>query len=574
MRAVYRLSLSLFLAATCWGAPVKVCEKSNLKVVSPSSAWLTCDSGIQGIEGEGKLYDVTNRDDNPAADAVLVKEAIPVKIEPVPGATLKYSLVRFDPALQAGEKYVLIVKVTSVTAPEKLPAPPSGPDWAPLYLSFTTKSSALLTNTMEPLDIGASFRLSSNLAIAGCAGQMPSIQEVVPQGAAKRHPAILRRLTLNDPKETDTANPPGCELPPLDSNQQPQFDPQRIGVADLSLRDDRFRQGKAVLDVQGVKDVFGQTIGVPKDKQKLTLKEVPKGKDDSTYYLKFGHQAGPGSTPSWSLDAKLAPVLPGDFFGYSPTLNALGDVGNGAAITTSNTIKLGAGLTRLYLTGGPILQGIRFSPVLNFETGRDFDQKRNLVVEPDFRFYFKDFNHSRALRIRRAFVARHEELARTSPEDAAKLDPQDREFRKLTGFFAQFWTGAELGGAFLESTVTTKDKSSSVIVPTYGIIRPRPHMQATFELWRFSFDMNYAPRYVASTETVGRIVKLPDAAGVLKDNAILDRIHGWRQYGEVSLQIALDQSGHVSLSTTYKRGSAPPMFDKVNTVVSGISIKY
>ena len=193
------------------------------------------------------------------------------------------------------------------------------------------------------------------------------------------------------------------------------------------------------------------------------------------------------------------------------------------------------------------------------------------MAEPDIRFYFRGFNHSRALRIRRAYVQAQEGKP---PAEAAKLDPQDKKYRKWTGFSAQFWTGAEMGGAFLESTTTTKDKSSSVTVPTHGIIRARPHMQGTFEVWRVSFDASYAPRFVAVTETVGRIVQRPNAAGVLTDTAVLDRVRGWKQYGEVSMQIGLDQSGHISLSTTYKRGSAPPLFDKVDTVASGVTIKF
>ena len=49
---------------------------------------------------------------------------------------------------------------------------------------------------------------------------------------------------------------------------------------------------------------------------------------------------------------------------------------------------------------------------------------------------------------------------------------------------------------------------------------------------------------------------------------------GWRRYGEVSLQIGIDRSGHVAFSATYKRGSAPPTFGDINTVQSGLAIKY
>ena len=56
------------------------------------------------------------------------------------------------------------------------------------------------------------------------------------------------------------------------------------------------------------------------------------------------------------------------------------------------------------------------------------------------------------------------------------------------------------------------------------------------------------------------------------------RLHvGVIQHGEVvrhgecqSGDRGVDRSGHIALSTAYKRGAAPPMYENVNTVQSGL----
>jgi hypothetical protein len=137
------------------------------------------------------------------------------------------------------------------------------------------------------------------------------------------------------------------------------------------------------------------------------------------------------------------------------------------------------------------------------------------------------------------------------------------------------WLGAETGGSLVNPTVTTKDKSSSVRVPGYGIFRPRPRLQTAVELWRMSVNFSITPRYIAETEYVGTIVSIADpVSGKKSDHAVLNSIQGWRAYGELGFQFALDRSSHISLTTTYKRGSAPPTFEKVDTILSGLSIKY
>jgi len=133
----------------------------------------------------------------------------------------------------------------------------------------------------------------------------------------------------------------------------------------------------------------------------------------------------------------------------------------------------------------------------------------------------------------------------------------------------------EAGGSLIAPTLQIQEKTSSFVVPSYGVVRFHPCFQANTELWLFTLDFNATSRYIGTTEYVGRIVSSTNLVTGLKRNmAILDSIQGWRGYGELSLSFALDQSSHINLATTYKRGSAPPSYDKVDVVQTGITLKY
>ena len=54
----------------------------------------------------------------------------------------------------------------------------------------------------------------------------------------------------------------------------------------------------------------------------------------------------------------------------------------------------------------------------------------------------------------------------------------------------------------------------------------------------------------------------------------LRRIRGARGYMENTLSFGLDQSKHLNLAITYKRGSQPPNFKHVDSVLTGFVVKY
>jgi hypothetical protein len=564
------LVLALLTSLPSSATPSKICQtRVDLKIAARDIAWISCDSGVRGLEAIGVLFDVSGRDDDPTAPALEIAGAVTIRL--IANTRLHYSAVHFPSNLQPNKNYVL--KIVSAGISKVVPPglSPGAEGWASIYVPFTTKATTVLTNSKDPVEMGSGFVLTSDIGLAACSQQKPTVQEILPLLKPKPHEAVLQRSSLSLPDETDT--PTGsCQLPVNDPETgKPQFNPPRIGQAFLTLRSDRFYQAKAQLNVKGVYDVFGQEISIPKDKQKIALKDLPKGKDDASYYLQFSDQAGPGAKPSWALDAKAVPVFGSEFAGFSPTLNLLANVGYGN-VQSPNTITLGGGLTQFFPTGHSTLQAVRFSPTFNFETDRTFDQERNLIFSPDLRIYLSFLNNKRDLRSRRAYI---NAIGDKSQAEISKVDPDDPTFKKYWGFFTQLWIGVETGGSVISPTVQTPDKTTSVLVPSYGIVRLHPKLQTNFELWRFTLDFNVTSRYIGETEYVGRVISTTNPiTGAKKSVAILDSVQGWRGYGEISLSFALDQSSHVNLTTTYKRGSAPPSFNKVDVVQSGITLKY
>ena len=259
-------------------------------------AWVTCDGGLRGIEGDGTLFDISSRDDDPTAAATAIAGTVTLRMRA--GKVLTYSEVDFPSKLQPNKSYVLKIAAGDIrkVTPEAIHAGAEG--WAPIFVSVSTKASSVLTPSKDPLELGTTFVLTADMGLAACPQQKPALQEIQPALKPKPHDAILEKSSTNMPDENDTATA-SCELAVIDPETgRPQFNPRYIGEAFLTLPgDDKFYQAKAQLNVTGIKDVFGQEISIPKDKQKVALKDLPKGKDDSAFYLQFSSQAGPGQSP-------------------------------------------------------------------------------------------------------------------------------------------------------------------------------------------------------------------------------------------------------------------------------------
>jgi hypothetical protein len=73
---------------------------------------------------------------------------------------------------------------------------------------------------------------------------------------------------------------------------------------------------------------------------------------------------------------------------------------------------------------------------------------------------------------------------------------------------------------------------------------------------------------------VGRIVSGVDETGAPTKLPELQDVDGWQVRSETTVAIGLDRSGHIAFSFAYKCGRDVPTFSKVNTFVSGMSLKY
>lgn len=319
------------------------------------------------------------------------------------------------------------------------------------------------------------------------------------------------------------------------------------------------------LEVQGAIDIFNQTLTV-KPAKAAPPPTAPKTKEAATWHFNVLHQMGEGMKPTWIVDVKIAPVLgglPGRFY-ITPSLTV--DTGNGKVgeTKTNDIINPKFGVSRLVRIDGGILNGIKFSPSISYETNRDRD-KRNLLFDGNTRIYFRGLENTKAQRSQDAFLRARLLDPKVLPQDV----PQARFGYSVKLFFA-----TELGTALTDNEVKSSDKSSSVTVPKYGIRRFRPQFSGTLEFWRLTTSLSMYPRFLFSAENVTRELDAIQADGSVKKTIFLHTVSGWRPYGELSLSYSLDPAGHYSANTVYKFGSQAPNFDHTNIVQSGIVVRF
>jgi len=319
------------------------------------------------------------------------------------------------------------------------------------------------------------------------------------------------------------------------------------------------------LSASGVTDIFGKTPSIRPGKP-IAPPAAPKDKDSAAWYFNFLHQAGVGAKPTWIVNAKVAPLfggLPGGYY-LAPSLDV--DVGQGQVgkTKTNDIINPKIGVTRLVRTRAGILESLQYTALFSYETNRKFD-KRNALFDGDLRVYLSGLQNTRGERSQDAFFKRKFENPKTLPQDVPKA---------FFGYSIKLFLGTELGRSLTSNEVKSSDKSSSVIVPKYGIERLRPRLTATFEFQRLTATVSFTPRYLFSNENVTREVDTIQPSGKTTKTVLLRPVSGWRPYAEFSLNYAIDPLGHYSINTVYKRGSQPPNFDVANTVLSGFLVRF
>jgi hypothetical protein len=117
-----------------------------------------------------------------------------------------------------------------------------------------------------------------------------------------------------------------------------------------------------------------------------------------------------------------------------------------------------------------------------------------------------------------------------------------------------------------DTTVKASVGKATPGLPSYNIARIVPQVHGLLELGRLSVDATGYVRYLATVENT--VLERPDHTLFLK------RLHGWNSHGVVSGSWNIDPAGHFAFTVAYKDGFAPPRFSRVNTVQSGITLKY
>ena len=563
VRSCSTLVLAVLAAVVAWpvraqNAPVALpCDVKDsakgvdsYRIVTAQVVYVNCGrTNLQQFATDATLYEGSGGD-RKMVDRVT--GAVRLFSEEDPWIRIDFARVGGGQVLEKDKDYEVDLapnrSATIITKIDGQSASMAGP-FEKLTLSISTKPAA----TIKPTNIstlGVSFDVFSPLALQPFDESGPLFAEVSALKVKKYHKA--RTLPGG-------STVPACAAGAICPPPAPfEGNPETFGRARVTLLTDHLLQPKATLIVDGLKDLFGDTLKIESD---VTLGAVPKTKDDSQWYAKLDYQAGPGSTPGYAIEAKLAPQLGRPTLGgftWKPALNM--DIGNGTVnnVKVNDTIVPSLGLTQLFRFESTGLEAIRVTPALSFETNKE-GNKENLVYDQDFEFFVGPLNSSRLVRAWDKY-------------NQLKNDPKNKDL-KFSNDFANWGAGVllfagwEVGGVLVDQTVKASKSSETVTIPTYTVARIRPKISAYAEYKRINLTFSVLPRYLFTTEYTNR--QSTDGKTIT-----LVPVSGFRPYGEASLNIGLDESGHVSLSATYKLGSQPPTWNPTNIVQVGLLLKY
>jgi hypothetical protein len=336
--------------------------------------------------------------------------------------------------------------------------------------------------------------------------------------------------------------------------------PEDLGSFSLTLDESNKAAQELPASVPGLIDIFDKPVKIDSKSQLLTEKG-PSTKDASSYYVNFNYAAGRGSKPGWVLDAKISPTIGRLFHSYQFIPTALADIGGNqiANLKYTDTINFGASLAHMYHPND-VLQGLLFKPGLVYETDREFD-RNNILATGDLRYSFVDLYNPRQRRSAAKF-AKEVKIA-----DAKKIPWTRANSRPVFGGYAlDFHSGIEVGGALKDTVVKASVGNAKLTLPSYNVARVVPQVHGLLEMGRFSIDATGTPRYLTTVENT--VLERADHTLYIK------RVHGWNAFGVITGAWSFDPAGHFSLTVAYKDGFSPPKFSRVNTVQSGIAVKY
>jgi hypothetical protein len=522
----------------------ETCESLGYVILKPNLMYVLCDTEIPK---SWKYVQLWQYPDDPRKKPIRVSAKSSVGEHSDIGA-LEIKISPDLPVTFPGEDYFLLLSTDEkFTQVER-------------KLDFSTSLESEMSNQTAAIMSGREFQVKTNIAITNLADvhkNQQNVTEVRCSNSSEKRNATKRDSECDElealTRTVDNFTP--AHRDPL-NDPDDRFTPENFGLFKVTFKDRTRLTGKRTLKIDGLVDAFDRPQSIIGDVE-FTL--PPKGKDDAEQYYQVSHKVSPNAKPSFLvvIDAHTLPGLDSDFFigNFLVEPNIEVDIATREFQNESNDkIRLGIQATNAYLFG--VLPSKRWAlqlgPGFTFETNRAFD-KNNLLAT------FEVAPHLRTYRSR--------EMRKAVADANLKPGMPARSLEEFkTGYGIEFSAGIDAGRNINSQEFQNEDETQSIEIPGYSIFRVRPNLHAFVEYKWFTLDLSETLRILAVKEAVGR---------ELEDGSVeVRRLRGARNYFELTASIAFDPEKHYSIATTYKRGSEPPEYDDVDTLVTGFVIKY
>jgi hypothetical protein len=509
------------------------CTVDDYRVMSPSVVALHC------VEGETASLSGTAI----ISSATVGTPDIDAKISPYPEAS-EWLHVDLTRPLASATKYKLVLKLVPTGA--KSPKP----------VDIDTTSSFTVTPSLSsahPNDVDFNSNVLVLLSASSC--------EMKVQNALSEARSIVVKQCYVPISQAmvKSASPISVIKTPED-----------IGYVKVTLERPMKQQGVPI-SLTGVTDIFGK---VPKvdSKSRLVPPKAPASKDVSSYYLNLSDLAATGASPAWAIDARVSPPIGRLYrgFQFSPLATASVGVGQISGQSYTDTIDFGGTTSRIFEPNS-VIQGLAFAPGVVFETDREFDRD-NLLGTVDLRL---NFAHSYNTRLRRQQSLLQTAIDREAKKKTNQEDSDDTPAIKWTlddiksprfGYAYDLHGLVEAGGALRDTTIHATKGPATLNLPSYNIARFGVKVHTLFEMGRASVDYTIVGRYLTQTEN--SVFQTPSNTLFLKS------FSGLKAYSTLTGAIGVDSAGHFAISVTYQDGFNPPKYNRSNSVLTGITLKY
>ena len=527
----------LLISGLAFAALPTTCGAASGVVMTKNSVLLHCDSDWPSKPQFLELWRVPadwNKDPRQRGTQLSVSATITDAVPADPA----YQMITFSQDLVAGVAYYLVLRLPSALPTE-----------GPVTVLLSTANEAVIERDKIKDHWGEVFIVRSPVALSPDRSPMSGRKffEVNNGETPVPHDACITILY----EEHQTGAP--CAVQPAD--------PRRLanaGLARVALLDGKLTQAKVGAKVEGLFNLFGEAVKAQtKPDKPIELAAAPATKDAASWFLKLGYQKVTGSPYSLSIDLKVNPVLT-HFGPVDLQPNIIVDIAQNEPASanprSSDTIKVGGNLYYLHMsdpTKKPLIAGFDIKPGGGLETDRE-GSKKNVLGNAESQIYFRGLYHTTEMQTQR--------------RAALKNVGTNQVAQATFGYAIGVYFGFEAGASVVEQTFKNKAKTQSIKVPTYNIARFWPRLHQTYELSRFTLDIDGTLKYLHDPEMVGH----ENNDGSVEVRAV----KGWRFYTEPSVSVALDRGKHANFVVTFKYGAKAPNWTKTDTIVTGFAFSY